>query len=352
MSWQDELRRLDADLAAGKISLREHRKQREELLAAASGGFAPSPVASPRAQEPPPAWPTAEPQPEPPAPAAPPQPGRSAALLASTVPTSAPSPADSRPTDSMPYPRIHEAPTVVTPAIPHGTLPGLVPPHQPGRQVPPLPTRPERTTGRKPTWLFLALGVLLVAAMIAGATWFLGERNTSTTAGQAPPPPVTSAPSTTPEVPVDQRVPALPGTPDANNATVSVEKGVQLGLYPTEAAGVFADNGVTEVVYRGSSQGDELYFLLVIHAADPAKAKIVTSYMQTGALSGGFTPLPADPTITTGTRSGRRMNGAFYSSGSESVVLWVSQPSGGQQSQLRQHLDQVRSALRVALPPS
>ena len=47
MSWQEELRRLDAELAGGRITRHEHRKQRDELLAAASGGAAPSPVAAP-----------------------------------------------------------------------------------------------------------------------------------------------------------------------------------------------------------------------------------------------------------------------------------------------------------------
>ncbi|GHF58631.1 hypothetical protein FHX82_000334 [Amycolatopsis bartoniae] len=358
MSWQEELRRLDADLAAGRISLREHRKQREELLAAASGGVAPSPFTSPRmpaAQEAVPAWPTAEPVPEPPAPpapapaAAPASQGRSAALLESSVPTSAPSPADHRPTDSMRYPPIHEAPTVITPAIPHGTLPSLVPLSPPRDEVPPLPTRPERPDRRKPTWLFLALGVFLVLVLIGGATWFLGNRETSnTTAGGT----TAAAPQTSSAVPVEQRVPALPGTPDPNNSTVSVDKGVELGLYPVEAADVYKRNGVSEIVYRASSEGDEQYFLLVIHAGSASQAQAVTNYMRGGALSSGYTVLPADPSVATGTKSGRTMNGTWYSSGDVSVVLWVSQPAGRAEDQLRQHLDQERSELRAALPPS
>ncbi|GAA5158379.1 hypothetical protein [Amycolatopsis dongchuanensis] len=345
MSWQDELRRLDADLAAGKISLREHRKQREELLAAASGGFAPSPVASPRAQEPPPAWPTAEPQPEPPAPAAPPQPGRSAALLASTVPTSAPSPADSRPTDSMPYPRIHEAPTVVTPAIPHGTLPGLVPPHQPGRQVPPLPTRPERTTGRKPTWLFLALGVLLVAAMIAGATWFLGERNTSTTTQ-------TSAPTAVPAASLEDRLPALPGTPNAANGAMSIARGQELGIYSPQSAQVFTENGANEVVLRGAAQEPTYYLLLVIPARDGGGANAIADYLLQNAVSAGFTRVAGDVRATTGSNGTDRAAGTWYVSGSTVVAIWLWQAPAADQSLLATRMDQTVEAMRRALPPS
>src|SRR5689334_1438882 len=47
MSWQEELRRLDAELAEGRIEPADHRKQRDELLAQASGSTVPSPVPSP-----------------------------------------------------------------------------------------------------------------------------------------------------------------------------------------------------------------------------------------------------------------------------------------------------------------
>src|SRR5690349_10803482 len=50
MNWQEELRRLDAELAAGTITRHEHRKQRDELLAAVSGGGITSPVAAPLGQ--------------------------------------------------------------------------------------------------------------------------------------------------------------------------------------------------------------------------------------------------------------------------------------------------------------
>ncbi|MTD58326.1 hypothetical protein [Amycolatopsis pithecellobii] len=327
MTWQEDLRRLDMQLASGEISLREHRKQREELLAAASGGFSPSPVTAPViAQQPP---------------------GRSAALLASDRPTSAPSPADERSTESMRHPTIHDLPTVVTPAI--GPLPGLQPSKQ---QVPPLPTRPNRPSRHRPTWLFLALGVLLVLLMIIGATWFLGVRDKPAPATGAAP----VTPSTTPSVPVvpiEQRVPALPGVPETGNAMVSVDQGAQRGLYPAQAAQFFAENEVTEIVYRGSSLNNERYFLLVVHAADAAKAKKVADYMRSGALSTGFVPLPADSSVLSGTRSGRLMNGTWYSSGDLAVILWLSQPAAAARAaQLKQHLDRTKAELTAALPPA
>ncbi|WAL65509.1 hypothetical protein ORV05_32250 [Amycolatopsis cynarae] len=356
MSWQEELRRLDAELASGKISLRQHRKQREELLAAVSGGFRPAPSpapAPPPAQQAPPepaggtpAWPQAEPL------------GTSAArLLASDVPTTAPSPADERATESMRYPSLDDTPTVITnPARPGMPLPGLTPAPRPQGHVPPLPTATIRPSRRRPTWLFISLGLFLVLAMIVAATWFLGARGTSQNS-QNPANtsvPVTSTAGTpTPAVPLENRMPTLPGTQDVNNSTVSVAKGVELGLYPAQAADTFTRNGVQQVVYRGSSQGDDNYFVLAIQAGDPAKAKAIVDYMYNGALTGGFTAVTSAPStapVANGIKGTRAMRGTWYASGDTAVVVWVSQPRGLAASRLSQHLDSTVTALRQVLP--
>lgn len=368
MSWQEDLRRLDADLANGKISLHDHRRQREELLAAVSGGFAPSPVASPRSKATTePVWPRENPDAEPPkqevaaaprvaetpAPQAKPEQSRSAALLATDRPTTAPSPLDERATESMRYPQVQNARTTISPPAPPGGLPGLVPPvpHHAGTLPPVTGVAEERHPGGRPTWLFLALGVLIVLALIVGGVWWFGSRGTSVATAPAAPSPATSSAAPTTQ-PVDQRLPALPGVADPNNSTVSVDKGVELGLYPAQAAEVYKQNGVSEVVYRGASQSDEQYFLLVIHAADAKKAGVVADYMRSGALSSGFKPLAADTTVASGTQSGRVMNGTWYSSGDEAVVLWVSQPAATAKAPtLKQHLDQVRAAVAAVLPP-
>lgn len=41
MTWQDELQKLDADLASGRISADDYRRRRDEVLAASSGGTPP-----------------------------------------------------------------------------------------------------------------------------------------------------------------------------------------------------------------------------------------------------------------------------------------------------------------------
>jgi hypothetical protein len=338
MSWQDELRRLDAELATGKISLHQHRKQRDELLAAASGGFAPSPVASPLSA---PQWPT-DPPPEAP-------PNVSAALLASDRPTSAPSPADERPTDSIRYPSFEDAPTVITRPVSPGAMPGLMPPQR-RPNLPEPPDRGMRPARRVPTWLFLSLGVLLVLALVIGGSWWLGDHGNSQTVAPTPiaPSPAPTAPA---GPPLEAQLPTLPGVPDVNNSTVSVEKGVQLGLYPQQAADTFTRNGVKDVVYRGSVQGNDVYFVLAIQTGDPNKAKAVVDYLHSSSLSGGFAAMANNSAAVTGTNGGRLMNGTWYASDGVAVAIWVSQPASAHQpTRLSQHLDQTESAVQKTLP--
>ncbi|MGH3622016.1 MAG: hypothetical protein ACRDQ5_09530 [Sciscionella sp.] len=53
MSWQDDLRQLDAELSAGEISIDEHRRRRDDLLATASSTAATKkPPAHPPAEQP------------------------------------------------------------------------------------------------------------------------------------------------------------------------------------------------------------------------------------------------------------------------------------------------------------
>ena len=332
MSWQDELRRLDAELAKGTISLHDHRRLRDELLAAASGRFEPAPVAAPRRR-------TGSPRPPEPEPR-----NASAALLASQRPTTATSPADERATERMPHPRITEAPTVVTQAI--GPLPPLTPPPD-SERVPPLPTVPVRPSERRRTWLFVAGAVVLTVVLIVIASVLLLNRDTPAPSTASPAPgPTVAAPT-----PLAQRLPALPGTANADSGTVPVADGPRRGLYPAEAAQEFARNGATEIEYRASTSGTRLYFLLAVPATSPAAARTVAGYMRDGALSTGFTPLPDDSSVVTGVQNGRTMNGTWYSSDNVAIIFWVSQPANARQAtELKQALDQTRSALQQALP--
>ncbi|WP_205413184.1 hypothetical protein [Amycolatopsis ruanii] len=503
MSWQDELRRLDAELANGTITQHQHRKMRDELLAAASGNVAPASVASPRGrvdgapqwqsanpaapgftpqpgqapwpphdphgvvpphwgqghppqgqqgqitqpvgvdgqpqngqpqgghspadtghgqvppgpaqggqpqagqspadaglgqvpagqvqqpgavqgQQPQPGQPEQRQQPQPgqsqqgqqPQPGQP-QPGEepgqqpqlgalateegptqsiSAQLLATDKPTSAPSPADERATDSMRFPSIEDAPTVITNPVPPPAraLPSMAPPpplHAPRQQPMPFDPAPrlQAPPKRKPTWLFITLGVVVVIAMVAAGVWFLRDQNTTATTTAS-----ANSAASSPEA-VEARLPTLPGTPSSNNGTLTVDQGIDLKLYSREEGQLFKDNGAGQVIFRGSAQGPQGYLVLVVPAGSPAAAATITRGLYEHSLSAGLQTVPSgstDAKAVTGSNSAGQMSGTWYTSGSYAVAIWVSQGLDGDPAALAERLAQTKTSLATALPPN
>lgn len=374
MSWQDELRQLDVELASGRIGHTEHRKRRDELLAEASGGAMPSPVASPL-RHPAGPWhstnPAARPielpavtlppeQPTQPFDTRPREPERPAAKRPlPSLPdhkTTAPSPADINPTVYLraepPQPRRDPG----TRQLPR-TLPPLAPDAGP-RHSAPAPEDYAVVGKGKPTWLFIAAGVLVVLGLIIGGTVWLGAPKGG---DQPSPPAIAQAPDAVggpgagqpaQEPALEDRVPALPGSPLPENSTVSLDKGVELKLFPKESAQIFAQHGVTSVVFRGSSDGDTGYLAYAIPTRSDEDAKAVVAYLMQASQAGGFTLRADDPESVTGREGARRMDGTWFTSGKVAVVLWASQPFNLDKNKLRASLDTTRATFKAALPPS
>ncbi|QXV60528.1 hypothetical protein [Amycolatopsis sp. TNS106] len=365
MSWQDELRQLDVELASGRIGHAEHRKRRDELLAEASGGAMPSPVASPLSRPSAP-WHSANPamrQVELPTVTLPPVPPPTAETPKArhSVPrlpdhkTTAPSPADINPTVYLraepSQPRRAD-----TRQLPRD-LPPLAPDAGP-RHSAPAPEDYAVVGKKKPTWLFVAAAVLVVLGLVIGGTLWLGTANGP---DRQSPPAIAQAPDAlggpsagqpAPEATLEDRVPALPGSPLPENSTVSLDKGVELKLFPKESAQIFAQHGATSVVFRGSSDGDTGYLAYVIPTRSDEDAKAVVAYLMQASQAGGFTLRADDPETATGRDGARRMDGTWYTSGKVAVVLWASQPFALDKNKLRTSLDKTRATFKEALPPS
>lgn len=387
MSWQEELRRLDSELARGRISRHEHRKQRDELLAAASGGAAPSPVAAPLAPTGTPprgftGWQSANPgsgagqrepeaagrpadvgQPAQPAPQSDPtaeeppreQTGTSAALLASDRPTSAPSPADERPTESMRYPAMAEAPTVITRAVRAEETPSLLPQlprHSSGvvrQSGVPVWGKPR---GRGPTWLFLSLGVLVVLGLIIGATFLFGTSKSDTAS-----PPASGSSVANPQLDVEGKLPELPGTPNPDNSTMSVDKAAQMQIISAADVPKVRASGAQEIVYRASAdkaQPDGGYMMVAIPTASADDAAKLVKGLRETLINAGFR---ADPlgrsdadTAYTGSNSTGRVTALWYASGPVVVGIGVSQPLNANPSSLHNRISQVHDTLVTTLP--
>jgi hypothetical protein len=375
MSWQEDLRRLDADLAAGRIEPAAHRKQRDELLAQASGSTVPSPVPSPL-RRPATAWHSTNPAAQPPvdprtappqrmespstgphARAQPPRPappwqrtdsGAQKTLSHSHVPpvpdhlTTAPSPADITPTRYMRVEGQTPGPEPISRFPPVGR-----PVHHRPEEPEETPGKHRESTGGRPTWLFLGLGVLVVLAVVVGVTAWIGS--TGDPAPQGAPPPVTSSASVIRPEPLEDRVPKLPGEANPNNSTMAIEKARDLSLIPAQTADLFTSNGAKEMVFRGSADGDVNYLALVIPTASATNAQTVVETLYQQALASGMRPVTADVRTISGRHENQFLNTSWYGSGNNAVVIGVGLPYRGQ-SGMSGELDGMLKQFESVLP--
>ncbi|WP_298181315.1 hypothetical protein [Saccharomonospora sp.] len=420
MSWQEELRRLDAELAAGAISSNEHRRRREDILAEVSGApllpqapattstgssgsattdgaktsEAPTSSDASTASTAEPSTPTAEPSTPPstapaePAPTASedsqetsaetavpqssapdwratnparaagdstgststgtaseepyqsPEPPKSpalnaAALLSGDTPTTAPSPADERPTELIRYPDFSHLPP------PEGDRPPVT-----GNDSP-----------RRPglTWVAVSGAVLLALGAVIGGAWWLGQ-DSSTPAPSAVASPddgmpgKTGADERTEEAALADRLPSLPGEQSPNNSTMSVERGMEIGLYPAKTAEFFTEHGVTEVIVRGSLDGSTGYQLLVLRTEEPAQAQAVAEYLYQVTLSEKQSQSEGPLYMASGPFGEKQVSGAWYASGEYTVAMVITEPADGDNAELTDRLQHMVDSLQEVLP--
>ncbi len=365
MSWQEELRRLDAELAAGTISSSEHRRRREDILAEVSGAplmsfsgtaspHTPDDVstptttgstssATPGSPEGSSQWRAANPagaeansrtteaQPENSGPSA-----ATAALLSTTRPTTAPSPADQRPTELIRRPDFSAPPPV----------PSAAP-----TQAHTESSADSRRSGL--TWVAISGAVFVALGAVIGGAWWLGQDRSApppAAAGNAAPAEDAAAGAHRPTL--EDRIPALPGRPSTNDSTLAVDKGVELGLYPEHSARILADHGVNEVIHRSSTDGDTGYFLLVIPTPDAERAASLTDELSGLTVGAGFTSVEGLEGGLTGVIGDQRLRGTWYVSDNVAVNLWVSQRVPADTERLASLTEEAVATLTRALPPS
>lgn len=360
MRWQERLRRLDVELASGNINHDEHRRQREEILAAVSSSGVPDePTASNSSEEKspestsPPAQPVSPGQdPDPPS-----NPGdsdgttsngnngsngnRSGAdhatgptvLLNTPWQTTAPSPADTELTSPLS-------------AVRDLTEPPLLPQRTDGPMVP-------ESRGRVPTWLLLTLAVLVAVGAVGGGAWFLTDMGQNTTAGHA------SAASDADErdPTLAERLPDLPGRPSPQNATMTVDRGADLGLYSETDARTMKQNGADEIIYRSSAEGPDFadgYTVIAIQTPSRENADHLTEQLTRTVLTQGFTSVPMSGRegirVLNRTDGTGRVSVIWYVSGRTAVGVGVSQAVGSSQNTLRARLVSTLKSVESALP--
>lgn len=338
MSWQEELRRLDIALAAGKLSKEQYAAQREELLAAASSGDQAkserATVDTNAAKRP-----------------------RAAArdLLNTERSTTAPSPADERSTDSMPHPRAPQGSGIQRPSVDH-KLPPPVPAHAPLTiaQGPPAP--PSSPRGRERTLhtgLFLTLGVIVALALIGGGIWWLGDDQDDPT--EAAPRSSSSAPA---QPSIYDRLPELPGVFNLDSGTYSVAEGAARKFYGKREAQIFREHNVRQVVWKGSNRlesgGHAAYVVVVAEHEDARTAATVTKSLSqlVRGKAKRTDPIGGLPTFTHRTRNSTLSYGIVFASDRYTLIVSGVQVNLEDDAQLKTDMSGLVKDLTAAFPPS
>lgn len=364
MSWQEQLRRLDAQLEQGDLTRQQYHARREDVLAEAS--LMPADLPGNRKDAAPTA-PKTHPPPAPQSPAVQPPPTRpprpSAASLMATPQPTAPSPADHQPTERMMAPG-RPAPAANAPAAARQdmSLPPIAPAqrhkhpvrNQPPHSAPgpgPAPD-PGGKRGSLPTGVFLAFGVFVALAVIIGIMWLIGRLAHDQDAAS---PPSAAAPTTTAATELIERLPRLPGAMNPHSSTFSIPRGVKLKLYNQTEADVFTKNKVRSVTWMGSSRGDLGYTLLIAENTDEAAAARTTRELVS-LTARGFerTTLPDRHNTLRSYRlltSSSNVYFTGYTSGRYTVRAAIAKIPPGAASALSDELSIVLDDLVRVLPP-
>lgn len=362
MTWQESLRQLDARLAKGEIGAAEYRRTRDEILAEASSG---SPTPGRQSRED--LWAAAQQK------AALAEEAASAAettLVVKMEPVPD-SPPDSRPAE-RPVEAEPEAEEETTQVVTADQFQPVPQPGTGGHQGPGVQTQPP---GVRPTpyraapiqgqevfaeagpqggsTLVRFLVPLLVLAVVGAGVWWFAFRGGDDQPAAQPPPTSTGqqAPSTDR---IAGLLPELPGKPNENNGTMPLERARELKLFTPTYAAMLADNGSSEVVYRGAVRPGVGY-LLVASPIPPANgadgvAVLTSEHLQRAGFAPAAVVSPDDPPVITRVDQAFRTFIAVYSSGDVWIQLNVSGPPKGDEQALRAEFQKILGSLTERLP--
>lgn len=303
VNWQDELRKLDDELASGRITADDYRVRRDQVLSSSNTGG--QQTSAPRWQAQPPST----------GPAtgsqatqyiAPVGGGDQAKPNPDATQVVTPRPADSDRTQVVPGAGMAQ-PNYGPPSPAHGfQQPGPTPPPWQGGgadqvAAPPwvtasndswMHTGPEvfdETSSGKGKKVFAIIGVVLVIALIGGAVWWFGLRGGSGGDAQTTTPAPTTSSSAKPKTPLEL-LPNAPGTADPNNGNTTADKLVAAGFLTQDDATAVATAGVQKIAFKGGKQETFTYHAEVFETDAPEKATKLAADLVDSASKAGLVP--------------------------------------------------------------
>jgi hypothetical protein len=234
MSWQKDLRSLDAELAEKRITPAEYRSRRDDLLASVSGGMPPTSPGLPYQQQ-----------------------------------VEGHGPAGAAPGAEM-WTAVTPMPT--TPQE-YGPLPEM------------FNVRMTRRTNRKHALTVTTVVVLLVVGL--GVGWWFGFRVPTTTSAAAQPTASSGVAATAVQL---SDLPPLPGKADANNGNYTVDEAAAKGLLVGRSAALLKGDQAGKVVFSGSTMGDLQYGVFVINTDTAEQADKLAKDLVAFQKPNGLTP--------------------------------------------------------------
>ncbi|WP_439662491.1 hypothetical protein ACSHWB_14175 [Lentzea sp. HUAS TT2] len=368
VNWQDELRKLDDELASGRISADDYRVRRDQVLSSSNtSGQQP---AAPR-------W-----QAQPPAPAAGPASGSQATQYITPVgeppkpnpdatQVVTPRPPDADRTQAVPSASMGQ-PNYGPPSPAHGfQQPGPPPPpwQVGGDQAPPWlsqsndnwsrsgPEVFDETSSGKGKKVFAIIGVILVIALIGGAVWWFGLREGSGgTGGNTNAAPSSTTTSSKPKTALEL-LPASPGTADPNNGETTADKLVTAGVLAAEDAEALTAAGVQKIAFKGSKEDAFTYNAEVFETDSPEKATklaadLADSAGKSGMVEGARGALPAKAKVLQLIKP--KQNGSYlviYSTGKQVIrATTVQEPIGDADTDLIKKFQEYAIAVSKKFP--
>jgi hypothetical protein len=374
MTWQEELRQLDAALANGEVSAGDYRRRRDEILAAASSAQSPAPsLADAAAQAQAPA-------------------GFDANAVDNTteladqtqtihaidtdnsdaeatqIVTSADStqvvgventqgPTEAEQTQIIT--QTQQAPTWAShlpdPSAQTGSFPRPQQPMQPA--ITPSHAQevfggsaPQRSGGKG--WL-IAIIVVVVLALAGGGVWWFLLRDDGGNQAENPPPTTQEETQQPPPAKNIDEV-SLPGEPAPNTGDQTIAEAKQARVVGAGEADKLANAGITDLSYSGSSEGSYRY-LLYAYPSDDAAATTDTVLQVQQELGIAPVELPDVPdgvSVAQLTNAKASVLRAVYTAGDRTIQLSVLQVPAGSAEELSAEFSEVLATLVEAIPPT
>jgi len=214
----------------------------------------------------------------------------------------------------------------------------------------------------------ILLSVVIALAVVGGAVWYLAFRNDDAPAAQAPQdPPASQQPQNppssdkpSPSQPPTSDVPAnlgdavgpLPGVADKNSGTITATRAGRLKLIAPQEVKAANNNGVTDVIFRGSTHGTFGNALLVFTTPDGAAASKLaaaeTRYLRNNGFTEGEQLSDGIPVLER-TDGGATVYRVVYTTGKYTVRFGVAQRDADPAA-LRKELEAVADTILAVLP--